>query len=442
LFTGREVTGHPPPSRSGQRALTPVSPLVEKYKNLKPERSLILYDCGAQSRWCANADLGFPAIFSAAVKGLGLGSPDDAVHAWYRSLALEGHAAALLSPWAGASVADAPFHSLAIVNRMDFAQWTGKHWKDAELRFVYGRKPVAGVAPELTLILEFVLPDMDWAAFRDLAAKWEQLGQVADGGFAKALQDTLNASRFAQAGLVRIRTNHTVAGPWQFGEWHLTSRTTVRAGQPLERALLADQIEPKYMGAAPGTLWYWTYMQLWPDIGGLPGPRRIHIAPKFLETTTPAYSARRQTLGDHSLTMATPPKYCATEATRNTLALQRCTGCHSTETGTSFVHISNRLTGQSSTLSGFLKGSGKDPAVLDIYYGTPDQMFSVDVFYDTYRPKAPGAVCDQLVTQHTTRKFYDLGRRRLFLASVLTAPEMASDDEAFKIQMLGTDFAH
>jgi len=418
------------------------SPLDEKYKRLKPERSLILYDCGAQSRWCANADLGFPAIFSAAVKGLGLGWPDDAVQAWYRSLAQEGHAAALLNPWVGASVADAPFHTLAIVNRMDLAEWTGKNWRSAELRFVYGRKPVAGVAPGMTLILEFVLPDMDWAPFRDLAAKWEQLGQVTDAGFANALQDALNASRFGQAGLVRIRTNHTVAGPWQFGEWHLTSRTTVRAGQPLERALLADQIEPKYTAAAPGTLWYWTYMQLWPDIGRLPGPRRIHIAPRFLDTAPPIYSAKRQTLGDHTLTMATPAKYCAAEATRNTLALQRCTGCHSNETGTNFVHISNRLTGQSSTLSGFLKGSGKDPAVLDIYYGTPDQIFSVDVYFDTYRPKAPGAVCDQLVMRHTTRKFYDLGRRRLFLASVLIAPAVPSDDEAFKIQMFGTDFTH
>jgi len=38
------------------------------------------------------------------------------------------------------------------------------------------------------------------------------------------------------------------------------------------------------------------------------------------------------------------------------MALNTCNGCHQAETGTVFLHVSNRQTGSPSILSGFLTG--------------------------------------------------------------------------------------
>jgi hypothetical protein len=53
---------------------------------------------------------------------------------------------------------------------------------------------------------------------------------------------------------------------------------------------------------------------------------------------------------------------------RHKFALQTCSGCHFTETGVNFSQVSNRLTGQESSLSSFLTGVGYP--IDDVFFGS------------------------------------------------------------------------
>lgn len=446
LFSGRTVTGHPQvndkPDSDRLHAFLG-SPLARMYGEINPRRSLLLYDCKNGSIWCSDASWGFAQVFSNAVTNLKLGKPDDFAKAWYLS-ANDAHLGGTLDKWGGSSVKTAPFQLLAIVNRIDLGEWRGGKWVGAELRFVYGRLPIDGNVVKFNLIIEFVLPSLDWIAFKKLAGLWKIQSDITlkDEEVAVALQTTIKSSGFDRSQMVRIRTNEEAGGPWQFGEWHLTPTTTLSSGR-LDRSDLIDELAEAYVLPALGSVAYWDYLQLWPDITNMPGNKRIYVAPKFLSPDSRAYSADEQTMDKHAQTLGTPPNFCATETTRNVLGLQQCSGCHSVETGTQFAHIPNRATTEDSVPSKFLAGSGPDPTLGDIYYGTK-QIFSQDVFYDTYKLPAYSPVCSQKIAKQTTRKFYDLGRRRLFLAAVLDAPDKPQDYdvEALKIQQFGTDFSH
>ena len=147
------------------------------YSKIHPGRSLLLYDCGKKSPWCNQAEFGFSASFSKAAK-LSSNPPDTAASDWYQSAASAlGTFKAQVAPWDGKSLANNPFQTLAVVNRMDLAHWSSdKKWSGLSC-VVYGPKPNGSPArvPPLTLILEFVLPPMDGPSFRAMAQDWFDL---------------------------------------------------------------------------------------------------------------------------------------------------------------------------------------------------------------------------------------------------------------------------
>jgi len=432
LFAGRDVTGHPPDKDRAILEALLGSKLGVEYGRIKPERSLLLWDCLESSLWCGNSDFAFRNIISDAAHGLNLGSGRTLTKAWYLSASKDARFGFTVEPWEG-SLSDAPFQLLAIVNRMDQAHWVEKHhkWEEAEVRFVYGHKSNDSI--EMTIIVEFVMRPLDWLEFWQLAGKWHALGRASDKEFLNALREALRASHYKDPLKVRIRTNLNESGPWSMSEWDLERTTRVREGEPLERSYLEDQISDKFIRASPGTEEYKEYtVKLWPDVIAMPGPHHIRIDADFLHKTDTPYGAQL----DGPMGMPTPKNFCATSATRNALALQRCTGCHLTESATPFTHISNRPKGGSSVLSGFLTGDSPNPSLEDIFYG---RVFRVDVKYNSY--DVSDKVCDQPAVKCVTRKFYDLGRRRLFLAAVLIGGPYFAEPARALIEAYRTNYS-
>jgi hypothetical protein len=432
LFAGRDVTGHPPEHDRALLEALLASKLGLEYGRIKPERSLLLSDCLESSLWCGDSDFAFLNITSDAAKGLNLASGAALTKAWYLSASEDARFGFTVEPWQG-NLSDAPFQLLAIVNRMDQAHWVKEHrkWEEAEVRFVYGHK--SNDSMEMTLIVEFVMRPLDWLEFWQLAGKWHALGRVADKEFLNGLREALRASHYKNPLRVRIRTNLNESGPWSMSEWDLDRTTRVREGEPLERSYLEDQISDKFIRASPGTDDYKKYtVKLWPDVSSMSGPHHIKIDPDFLHKEATPYGA--QPNGPPG--MPTPKNFCATTPTRNALALERCTGCHMTESATPFTHISNRPKGGSSVLSGFLTGGSRNPSLEDIFYG---RVFQVDVKYDSF--DVSGNVCDQPAVKCVTRKFYDLGRRRLFLAAVLIGGPYFTEQARALIEAYRTNYS-
>ncbi len=248
----------------------------------------------------------------------------------------------------------------------------------------------------------------------------------ADSGLAPVLK----ATRYEKARLVRIRTNHEHASVWKLDEWDLTAKTPIAP-----EARLEGQIAKTFFVTAPNvTVVDPAYQALWESASNLVPPVAVpvKIPASLLEPGEVTY-------GPFDATLPTPPGSCAPEATRNTLALVRCTGCHFRETNTAFTHISNRTVDGKSELSGFLKGNVDDPTVAAIYLSDPSQMFTADVTYETF--KNPGN-CAERMKKTINRSYYDLGRRRMFLAAVLNASPTEGQAEADKIQAFSADFAH
>jgi hypothetical protein len=449
LFNGREVIP-PPPGPARHWKGTAIN--TNYYSKINPGRSLLLYDCGANSPWCNDKQFAFTAIFSKASKRLDP-NPDAAAAAWFKSAAKLNGFNGEVAPWKGAPLSKNSFQVLAIVNRLDLAQWTTGKWTGAELRFVFGPKPnnnSEGQPPQLTLIVEFTLPPMEGKVFRALAQDWLDLsapGAPIPAKLAAAVAD----SQLDQSPLVRLRLNHlTNTGPWQLAEWDLGPQQTqvVSCGQSSQAsaqsttpvssiAPLKDQI--KLSAAHQGNPDYDSYKQLWAIVPLVTNSQSIQV-PDCLDDPQP----RCYTMQTNS--MSTLVGVCAANAeTRKILALQQCSFCHSAESGTAFVHIANRLPAQNSRLSGFLLGGAAQnaPVLPDLdalYAGDPSTVFTVPISYQTYTGASPPCVTP--VASNTTRRFNDFARRALFLSAVLLAPDDPDPASIATINAFGTNYAH
>jgi len=435
LFTGREVRGNGTrPKGTLPKIVTDLvsSPLGQTYKNLKAERSLILSDCAPKTFWCKQTEFQFASVVGTAAK-VARSQKDALLASWL--LSVPSTIRIFLHNWHGSG--KPPFTLLAIVNRMDLAQWHDDHWETPELRFVYGAQ---NEDRQMTLIIEFVLPPFDWHQFQTFGRAWAALSSP-NGQSLDHLENVLLRSRYDQSVKVRIRTNTQLAPSWEFDEWDLFPGTPILPSQPLAASLLEDQIDAKYSTVTPGTADYYDYLQAWPDVSKMPGPKNIPIpANLWMRATT--YGAGEDPL-------ATPPSYCTNTLTRNTVALQRCTGCHMVETANQkFTHISMRAQNGNSTLSPFLQGTNPNIELEDLYYQSRDRaelpqnkVLSVPLTFDTFERSSSG-FCDKPVPQQTVRLFHDLARRKLFLATLLTATTHMSDFEATKILHFATDYSH
>jgi len=404
------------------------SPITADYNKINPKRSILLYDCTDFNCW--QDYLSVQNIFTVAARAVNPLQPDaeGLAQSWY-TLA-KGLDSTLCRALTYTTLDALRFQLLAVANRMDMASWDDKHkyWSGAEIHFVYGLTPTAG-QHDLTIIFEFELATDRMTGFsrpdfKDLAKLWSGLSAVPNVP-ATAYPDALKAA-LRGSGLplypgdtswiksVRLRINHAING----GQWQLTQLLLdPKAGPKFAPAKLNNQL-----GDIPSSDLYSLWVGALAAIGlGLP-PYEI---PEYLGNVPMWEQPTREYTNDYA-GMGTPQGICGTTpkavTTRNVLAIQQCTLCHTSESAAPFAHIRNRAAYEtSSTVSGFLLGkdNGKNihPYILALYSGDENVVWKVDVPYDTYT----GSGCTTLVNPRPTVsiKFHDVARRTLFLAEVL-----------------------
>ncbi|MDY7231406.1 hypothetical protein [Hyalangium rubrum] len=302
----------------------------------------------------------------------------------------------VLGPWEDVSggpsqplnFAHAPFRLLAIVNRMDLRQ---PGVQAGEGRFVFGVLGPSGNPLEFTVIFEYALPGATPEAIQLWARDWHELGQLglSHPDFKMKLQALTD--RFTLAGVMpgrphgsalnQIRTNEVELGdPWEMREFVLTES-----------------------GLQPTTV------KLTPDLGF----NNSNALGNFMRENQAAIIAEQYTVpetfsGQRFLGAASRvPENLFWRApsvnleARHKFSLNTCSGCHAGETGTEFLHISNRAFGQMSTLSPFMRG---------------------------------GTIVDPVTQQ--PRQFDDLGRRAQDLATLVCgtppAPGLKGSDLTFE----------
>ena len=258
----------------------------------------------------------------------------------------------VLGPWearsGGASrpldFSKAPFRLLAIVNRMDLRR-PGVH--AGEGRFVFGVVDANGAPLEFTLILEYALPGGTPEEIQRWASDWHELGRLKVGntGYNAKLQALTD--RFAKAGVMtgrqagsalnQLRTNEIdLAEPWEMREFVLTAQGLLPATVKLTPAMhlentatLASYIQQNQADIV-------AERHAVPDsMGGVPFLAAMARTPLDFFWRAPGVS---------------------TEA-RHKFSLNTCSGCHSGETQTDFVHVAPRAVGRVSALSPYLKGT-------------------------------------------------------------------------------------
>lgn len=263
------------------------------------------------------------------------------------------------SPATGLDMNVAPFRLLAIVNRMDLRSIPDSSALRAgnagEGRFIFGVLDEAGNPQQFTIILEYELLADTVEEVQQWAAQWHALGELEFGeAYNLALRDITDRFTLANiapskangSALNQLRSNEiALAAPWELREFNLSSETgnlfltTVKLTPKLETngsARLAGFINQNEAAILEET----------------------HVIPNIA-------------LGAHSRSSTNPGSNLTWDApginnpvARHKFALNTCSGCHTVETSTGFLHVSNRPVSQAATLSPFLSGaiSVNDPA--------------------------------------------------------------------------------
>ncbi|WP_240360116.1 Ig-like domain-containing protein [Pyxidicoccus caerfyrddinensis] len=256
----------------------------------------------------------------------------------------------VLGPWeqrsGGASkpldFSKAPFRLLAIVNRMDLRN---PGVQAGEGRFVFGVLDANGAPLEFTIILEYALPGGTTAAIQTWANDWHALGKVGSAGYNAKLQALTD--RFAKAGVMtgrqagsalnQIRTNEiTLAEPWEMREFNLTAQGLMPATVKLTPAMHFEN-----------TATLASYIQQ--NQADIIAER--HTVPNSLNGNPFLGAMARAPL---DFFWRAPG--VNTEA-RHKFSMNTCSGCHSGETQTEFLHVAPRVAGKAAVLSPYLKGT-------------------------------------------------------------------------------------
>jgi hypothetical protein len=267
----------------------------------------------------------------------------------------------VIAPWLAASggvelnLRKAPFRLLAIVNRLDL------RYKDedadtisaGEGRFVFGLLDAAGEPLPFTVIFEYGVEASSDHDVKQWAKKWHDLGSHPFGSsFNSKLQKLTNefskplcSSKPNDSCLNQLRTNEAALSAtkkWELREFRISAQTGELVGR-----MTAQTPDPSLNGTA----------ELAAFINGneaLAKQRRHVVSPSLLAASAP--SALK--------TFWSAPGVIDNDA-RFGFALTTCDGCHTAETGTTFLHVKNRAAGVESGLSAFLTGT----SVMDPFSG-------------------------------------------------------------------------
>lgn len=295
----------------------------------------------------------------------------------------------VIAPWLQASGGQklnlriAPFRLLAIVNRLDLRSKSAGNISAGEGRFVFGFVKPDGSPSPFTVIFEYgVRADSEYDV-KDWAEDWHELGETPFGPkFNSKLQKFTDKfsgpncqGRPNNSCLNQLRTNEVPLDPnkvWELRDYRL-------AGSPGK------------IVTAP--------MVMTPD-GSFNG---TSFLANFINTNAALINQRQHTIDPTMLgasafeSLVTPwdaPGITDSEA-RHNFALSTCNGCHTAETGTSFLHVKNRAAGVESKLSGFMTGitvndpiSGAPRTFNELARRAEDMAFVLEVDNDELFPNA------------------------------------------------------
>jgi hypothetical protein len=269
----------------------------------------------------------------------------------------------IIDPWRAASgctgsdescvldFSKAPFRLLAIVYRPDLRRvpTATDPGHAGQGRFVFGVLGPNQARMAFTVIFEYKLPttlksDIVWWAER-----WHALGGIA---FGKAYNDKLHGvtREFTKRGaaplgvngsaLLQIRTNEARLSPVVDPKvWEL--REFVLGGNGLLRP---DTVKQEVNASLNGT----ATLSTWVSANAVAILAGQHVVPRgfeglpFLAASAPV---------PETLSWQVPG---VSEEVRHAFAQSTCSGCHKSETGTSFLHVRTREAGSASLLSDFL----------------------------------------------------------------------------------------
>jgi hypothetical protein len=419
---------------SGLTSLTrpPVSPLLKlKYTSISDQvlliRTLNVVD--------GLTDVAAPRIAQLALQTGGLATKDDmnqVVHAWLHQF-VDDHPIPLSSypalegAWqscydATANCVDTvPLRLLAVVFRPDLAHFQcggdsseGSQACDAEIRFDYGLIDQSGKSQSLNAIFEFVLAPKSKSDFQKMAADWQSMKSISAADLPATLDQKLNTYLFATGAIssarVRISAEEGSAKPWDIYEYHFQNRG-------IERTNLDGEIGSKWYGGHCALSQPASQFAAGFDLNA----DRIAIPQALAVDASEFIAPFRIELGQPTAGSTIDPQV------RFRLALNTCSGCHSTESGMAqpFSQIRNRDSGQVSTLSPFLTGSdtGGDPTM-----GYHTVSLTFNGLHDCQSPAE-------------THSFNDLLRRELYLDKMLSL-DPAANNWADQLRGLAAYEAH
>jgi hypothetical protein len=248
----------------------------------------------------------------------------------------------VLAPWrsrsmesGGEAILDldfAPFRLLSIVNRFDLRN-DSPEGTAGEGRFVFGLLDSGCNPTSAVIIFEYALAAATDKAAADWANHWHALGELEGEAYNDALEvvtrrfTDLNAMKERPNGsaINQVRTNDVIfTGQWTLREFRLDAE--------------GDLVSVPTHGT-PDASFNGSSEDLFETLfEGAPVPSDLFAAE--------APVGFNWTFGDD-----------VDSDTRHNLAVNTCNGCHGQETGTPFVHVSNRQMGQTTQLSGFLTGT-------------------------------------------------------------------------------------
>ena len=421
LLVGRDLKPHLRGSSSLTLADLLKPEFSDPYNALDPYRSLLVSDCTSGATWCRQSQFGVCDLLG---RVLGAAQTKIVANGWYLYMNDDPTFQLDAKNWGG-SLCGAPLQLLAVVNRLDFAESAdAASWEKAELRFVFAAKK------DFTLIVEFVLPELTWTEFQNLAKEWARLStlELNTAAFAPQLLKVVNAARTESAPKVRLRVNrlHTPQ-QWRLGEWDFTAGQTFQPNVKLQPSVLDQQLK--------ATVDKDTFLDLAAKTPS--DATSVDMPANLLSSGLKQYSPSKYAMPIPVGVSLDDPR---NTNLRNMIALQQCTWCHTTESGTNFAHINVGKTPGSAALSPFLIGARKDkPAIENLFYANCGDGTIWCTELDYY----PGGDQSQPV-QHVTRRFHDLGRRLMFLSAVLAAPpNLHTGDKALElIQAFRSGFTH
>jgi hypothetical protein len=271
-----------------------------------------------------------------------------------------------------------PFRLLAIVNRLDLASggYLGGG-EPGELRFVFGLVERSGASciasREMTVIFEYKVPTTACLGLKDLANQWIALDALVPGSAAynAQLQTLTNQVTLANAfpgrvnnsAIGQVRTNEIrLAAPWEIREFTLQGGAA--SGQLLHETVKNTPDKSWNNSALLGQFMLSPINPMPRQFNGsdLLGAAITYGPGSF--PNNPPWNGSPQ--------VANPQRF--------DVSLNTCSGCHLSETGTSFTHVSaTGALNAPAALSRFLTGTATTApftAIPDAAYGAPSRHFA------------------------------------------------------------------